>query len=561
MVRPQGSSPIKNHKHRLKTAPQVKGLNNKFAPRVGTRRSRRLQGLSPTQVSEVEAEAAKVDKPNNVRLANRLQRLPSPQHEFSWVRLQEDSGAEHDELEDTPPLPPYKQSSRPPSPKHNLFVEGKHHGGTKAPALEQEIPHSTHQLSEKNLQLLGILNGEDMGPATSTQISRRTPSRHSTASQPVETEWTARTASTTSKYRKSSLQAVQIWMHVDPPAHIQATIDLIIGAEVTEQRRAKLHAIAEQVRDECRECVRSEDNEDSFAHILLSAIKALKALGEKKLSFKPSADWRQDLKPVKPVIKVISAPPRKRQRTDAGNKELDTQPECLTTSVPTLEPANKLSAMPPPAPPGFWVKTPRPDFSLGIDLTSLIADLSSSKRSNSRAMNFFEWLKEEAEQPESEETVKPVLNPIPTARGSHLTFPFAVIECKAYSTGKQIFEAENQAAVSAACGLKIQLDLDDLAACDATSSDAPPASLRTDPPLFFSICTQGPIIEIWAHWTVVEDGVRRFESSPLDSYNGLFLERGKSFMVGLNNIVVWGLGSFMKTVVKQLEKVAEEYDW
>ena len=64
-----------------------------------------------------------------------------------------------------------------------------------------------------------------------------------------------------------------------------------------------------------------------------------------------------------------------------------------------------------------------------------------------------------------------------------LAFPFAVVEGKAYSTGKQIFEAENQAAVSGACALKIQLNLDSLVNSGTRSSGALPTSSNTQPSL------------------------------------------------------------------------------
>jgi hypothetical protein len=96
-----------------------------------------------------------------------------------------------------------------------------------------------------------------------------------------------------------------------------------------------------------------------------------------------------------------------------------------------------------------------------------------------------------------------------------------------YSTGKQIFEAENQAAVSGAYALKIQLDLDSLVKSSTTTSPS-----NTHPPLFFTVTTQGPIHELWYHWTVVKDGVRKFESKLLDSYNVLVLQRGRSSCLG-----------------------------
>ena len=152
--------------------------------------------------------------------------------------------------------------------------------------------------------------------------------------------------------------------------------------------------------------------------------------------------------------------------------------------------------------------------------------------------------------------LEPTLILVPARRALNLAFPFAVIEGKAYSTSKQIFEAENQAAVSGACGIKIQLDLNNLVDHGATDSDALPTTSNTEPPLFFTICTQAPIHEIWTHWTVVEDGVRMFGSKLLDSCNALLLEQGEDFIVGLNNTGLWGLELFMKSVVKRLEMVA-----
>ena len=80
-------------------------------------------------------------------------------------------------------------------------------------------------------------------------------------------------------------------------------------------------------------------------------------------------------------------------------------------------------------------------------------------------------------------------------------FPFAVLEAKAYATGGQVFEAQNQAAVAGAVALRIQLSLNGLVQRTSAGAAVPPA-------LFFSITTQGPYLELWAHYTLVEHGVR-----------------------------------------------------
>ena len=50
---------------------------------------------------------------------------------------------------------------------------------------------------------------------------------------------------------------------------------------------------------------------------------------------------------------------------------------------------------------------------------------------------------------------EPVLVSVPAPRASDLAFPFLVIEGKAHSMGKTMFEAKNQVAVCGAYGLKV----------------------------------------------------------------------------------------------------------
>lgn len=59
--------------------------------------------------------------------------------------------------------------------------------------------------------------------------------------------------------------------------------------------------------------------------------------------------------------------------------------------------------------------------------------------------------------------LEPILISVLAPRALDLVFPFTVVEGKAYSIGKQIFEAENQAAVSVACAHNILHRLDRMA--------------------------------------------------------------------------------------------------
>lgn len=106
----------------------------------------------------------------------------------------------------------------------------------------------------------------------------------------------------------------------------------------------------------------------------------------------------------------------------------------------------------------YPIKTSRPDL-MGTELTALISALSSQNLTKVKARTFLDWLQNEMVEHEPNRPLEPMLILVPAPRALDLAFPFAVVEGKAYSTGKQIFEAENQAAVSGACGLKIQTDL------------------------------------------------------------------------------------------------------
>jgi hypothetical protein len=103
-----------------------------------------------------------------------------------------------------------------------------------------------------------------------------------------------------------------------------------------------------------------------------------------------------------------------------------------------------------------------------------------------------------------------------------------------------------------------RLDLNDLVEHATESSGACSASLKIEPPLFFSLCTQGPIHELWVHWTIVEDEVRIFQSMLVNSCSTLLPRQGEEFPVKLNNMGLWGTGWFMESVVERLGKVASQ---
>jgi hypothetical protein len=70
---------------------------------------------------------------------------------------------------------------------------------------------------------------------------------------------------------------------------------------------------------------------------------------------------------------------------------------------------------------------------------------------------------------------------------------FLPSKVKSYATGRAVFEAQNQAAVSGVCAVKLFRQLDDLYAEHFSLSEK---LLR----LAFSICSEGAYLQLWVHY-------------------------------------------------------------
>jgi hypothetical protein len=118
--------------------------------------------------------------------------------------------------------------------------------------------------------------------------------------------------------------------------------------------------------------------------------------------------------------------------------------------------------MGPPPIPALKIKTPRPDISIGLKADAVLAALQSSQSPDSispaititktKARNFLR----------SACNGKSTTSLAATTQEVQIRFPFMPVEGKAYATGRTMYEAENQAAVSGACALGILHRLDGL---------------------------------------------------------------------------------------------------
>ena len=207
-------------------------------------------------------------------------------------------------------------------------------------------------------------------------------------------------------------------------------------------------------------------------------------------------------------------------------------------------PDTSRSMMPPPAAPSPFkrdaVKTPRPDFTIGLRHSTISNALMKRGLSTSKAKDFLKSLQREQK-----------LFSDPTQNFLNVRFPVLVIEGKAYATGKTVFEAQNQAVVSGSSMVNLRQQLIDL------FEGVFPDLKGEDIPLAFSICTEGPHIEFWVHYTLLEDNVRSHYMNIFKTCYGSLQAGLEDFLVDVERLMSWMKDDFLNEVADQLYKLAK----
>ena len=203
------------------------------------------------------------------------------------------------------------------------------------------------------------------------------------------------------------------------------------------------------------------------------------------------------------------------------------------------------------------LKTPRPDISVGILTDVVIEQMQSQGLDRIGARNLLNDLQRKTTIKNPKTPPEPMLCSDPTQRGLPLRFPFLIVEGKSHATGQHIFDAENQAAVAGACALKIQRDLDHLVEL-ASRGLEPETSHRSEIPLVFSICTQGPFHELCAHYDSVVNEVREFHMTVIASCRAPIQAEVVRWLMVVDNVLTWGSKEFLDGVVNRLGMVAKK---
>lgn len=81
---------------------------------------------------------------------------------------------------------------------------------------------------------------------------------------------------------------------------------------------------------------------------------------------------------------------------------------------------------------------------------------------------------------------------------------------------------------------------------------ASPGSHRSKQSLAFSVCTEGPHLELWAHYTTWQKGIRNYNMSILKTCHTSILGGVIEFLMAMENVMKWARMDFASDVVKQL---------
>lgn len=260
-----------------------------------------------------------------------------------------------------------------------------------------------------------------------------------------------------------------------------------------------------------------------------------------------SLDWQPSLKPcIRPTKANLDhlyrsedeaeeslERPSKRQQGDESYLSPDTSGAAAT-----------VQRMGQPSIPQSEVKTPRPDISIGLRDAAVVNALQSRGLTGVEAEDLLKALA----TPDARNGGRPLLYSEPTQAALQIRFPFLPVEGKSYATSRTIYEAQNQAAVSGACSLKILHDLDDLV------RKSNPASSKGQP-IVFSICTEGPIHQLWAHYATAGDGDRMYYMAIIKTCDMALCNDIPGFLEAVDNVMRWGSGDHKEMIAKQLRIV------
>ncbi|KAL9128541.1 MAG: hypothetical protein Q9217_002806 [Psora testacea] len=412
------------------------------------------------------------------------------------------------------------------------------------------VPES--QLSEENLKKLerdleklerGTPNKMDPAVTVPDRVRKRTASRQASFSdlnQDTASLRSQKSSISNSFYRYHILDQARMYIRPEPPPKdIQAQINVIFEREIPEKRRREISGIAKETSQEFINNLRGAHREDDLVELVYEALRTMHK--DETFDFPRKADWDPSLKPdIQQEVWDLDA---LGQSYNKANDVVDRFNKRRQGERSFPSPDTSQSTMPPPAAPSQSkqdaVKTPRPDFTIGLRHSTISNALIKRGLSKFKADDFLKVLQRERK-----------LCSDPTQNFLNVRFPILVIEGKAYATGKTVFEAQNQAAVSGGCMVNLRQQLTDL--FQGVFSNL--GGRKTH--LAFSICTEGPQIEFWVHYAWSEDNVRSHYMNIFRTCYGSLQGGLEDFLIDVERLMKWTKDDFLEEVADQLYKLA-----
>ena len=439
------------------------------------------------------------------------------------------------------------------------------------------------QLSKKNLKRLqkdlkaiesGIPNEMDPSATVQNQMPQTDPSQQVSLSDLYQTDTNPNTtlrrspksSVSNSVYRFVILKKAKIFIRPElPPADIQAQMDVIFAPEIPETRKREISGIAKTTSQNFIDILRGAHREDDLIDLIHQALflmdkdrtfgfvrKAgiILPLSLMYTSLRANLDLKLDLDlSLKPEIQQVQSLKAPGQSNNDDSDRIVRRPNKRRRGKrPIPSPHLSQSTIPPPStalsqPKHDAVKTPRPDYTIGLRDSIMTNALVHRGLSEFQVDDFQEFLLHRIN-----------LSPDSTQHFLNVRFPILVIEGKAYATGKTVFEAQNQAAVSGACMVNLQHKLIDL--FQSVSPNVQGGKI----PLAFSICMEGPQIEFWVHYALSENNVRRHFTNIFRTCYGSLQGGLEDFLMDVESLMRWTKDEYLKEIADQLYEVAKHVE-
>ena len=134
----------------------------------------------------------------------------------------------------------------------------------------------------------------------------------------------------------------------------------------------------------------------------------------------------------------------------------------------------------------------------------------------------------------------------PFGLGIGIRFPFLVVEGKSYSTGNSMYNTKNQAMISRSCIIVLQQQFAKFV--KDHSSDFQ----ESKEPLAFSVCHEGPMINLQFHYMTMMGNACFYNSRVVFSYHATVPLTVRPFFIALFGVMEWARNELLDNMFKQL---------